>query len=68
MIDNKEKVVAITTDGKQLPYKMGKLKDDFLKGVLDKQGITVSHVYSRRLNKSIKVLYSSTKGFKYEIL
>ena len=68
MINNKEQVVAITVDGQQLPYRMGKLKDDFLKGKLTERNITVSHIYSKRLNKSIKVLYSSTKGFKYEIL
>lgn len=68
MISNKEQVVAITVDGKQLPYRMGKLKDDFLKGKLAEQNITISHIYSKRLNKSIRVLYSPTKGFKYEIL
>lgn len=68
VLKNSEKVYAVTDDGKSIEYTLGKLKDDFMKGVLAKQGLTIAAVYVIRTNQSFTILYSPRKGFKYKLL
>ena len=56
-------VTAISNKG-AIPYRFGKLKNDFIKGELAKQGIEVSHIYIASTNESFHVSYHPRAGFK----